>query len=126
MLIHKRTHGVLNWIWSGTHYLTSDGKRLMPKMTRATFENCGIPLEEQNDYWVIDDDSNMAWTAFTYAPFFDTDEDSEGNLVAVHPWPMWRIYGGEPPKKEKKVMKKEIDPETGKTVRKKQWIHLKL
>jgi len=125
MLIHKRTHGVLNWIWSGTHYLSSTEKKRIPKMSRATFENCGIPPEEQNDYWNIDDDSNMAWTAFTYAPFFDTDVDEEGNLIAVHPWPMWKIYGEkEPPKKE--IVKREIDPETGKPVQRKRWIHLNL
>lgn len=85
MLIHKQTHGIIDYIYTGqsTRILNRGN---YPKYIKATFENCNIPEKERCNYWQIRDESSLATAIKLAYPFFDPICDTDGNLIGIKKW----------------------------------------
>lgn len=85
MLVHKRTMGVLVYVWKGDLIrIRSDsggGKRSIPKYVEANFKN--LPECSPDEYWEVNNNTPMAKLIISYYPFISPVVDDDGNLVNV-------------------------------------------
>lgn len=78
MLIHKRTMGVLERIWTGDYQKNSKGD-LMPINRAAKLSDVDAP----DDWWEIPDGTPLSKTIHIYYPWIIPEVDSEGMLIGV-------------------------------------------
>lgn len=83
MLVHKKTFGVLQWIWTGDYTYDNHGayRKEIPIEHEATLED--IPEEERDEYFVIDAKSSLGKKLTLYYPDVIPIYDDDGNLVDV-------------------------------------------
>lgn len=83
MLVHKKTFGVLQWIWTGDYTYDNRGtyRKEIPVEHEATLED--IPEEERDEYFVVDAKSSLGKKLTLYYPDVIPIYDDDGNLVDV-------------------------------------------
>lgn len=83
MLVHKKTFGVLQWIWTGDYMYDNHGKyrKEIPIEHEATLED--IPEEERDEYFVVDAKSSLGKKLTLYYPDVIPIYDDDDNLVDV-------------------------------------------
>lgn len=80
MLIHKRTMGILDRVWTGRHTRTQNGT-LLPMERLAVLSDVDSP----EDWWEIPSLGALAKKVRRYYPLLRPVTDEEGHLVGVVP-----------------------------------------
>lgn len=80
MLIHKRTMGVLDWMWTGQHRRMPDGST-QPLM--RAYRLSDLPREERESWWEIPTNSPLGRKIRQYYPWLEPVLGADGELLDV-------------------------------------------
>lgn len=78
MLVHKRTMGILDYVWAG-EYSRISASLSEPKKKYITISD----VENPDEWWEIPNNSSLARTICRYYPWVIPKTDFDGNLIGV-------------------------------------------
>ena len=80
MLIHKRTMGILTWMWTGGHRRMADGTT---GLVMREYRFSDLPREDWENWWEIPTNSPLGRKIRQYYPWLEPVLGADGELLDV-------------------------------------------